>query len=68
MAIANAVQRGTSIYVYNEKNNQIFTVSVGTGPKDGLHGFTSSTLSVRIGTSIYTYNESGNRIASTSVG
>ena len=56
MAIANAVQRGPTVYVY-DTNGRVLTMM----PADpgGLHGFTGSTVSVRRGNTIYTYNERG---------
>lgn len=65
MAIGNAVQRGSSIYVYNEKGQQIWTVMAGSAPNDGLKGYTSSTLNVQRGGTIYTYNEKGMQISTT---
>jgi predicted lipoprotein with Yx(FWY)xxD motif len=59
MAIANAVQHGMTVYVYNEKNQQIFTQSAGCGANDGLKGYTGSSVNIRRGTTIYTYNEKG---------
>lgn len=59
MAIGNAVQKGSSVYIYDEKGRQIGVVSAGGKPPDGLVGFTSSTVSVRKGSSIYIYNEKG---------
>jgi hypothetical protein len=56
--IQTAVQKGNFVYVYNEKGIQIFSKS-GT-----LHGFTASSVSVKIGNFIYVYNEKGNQIAS----
>lgn len=65
MAIGNAVQRGSSIYVYNEKGLQICTVPAGSGQNDGLKGYTSSTLNVQRGGTIYTYDEKGMQISTT---
>lgn len=59
MAIGTAVQRGSSVYIYDEKNRLISSVSVGPGKNDGLVGFTSATVSVRRGSSVYMYNEKG---------
>lgn len=59
MAIANAVQRGSTVYVYNEKNQQLFTQHAGTGPKDGLKGYTGSSVNIQRGSTIYSYNEKG---------
>lgn len=66
MPIANVVQRGTIIYVYNEKNHQIFTLPAGSGPNDGLKGYTSGSVNVRRGSIIYTYNDKGRQTGTTS--
>ncbi|MBV1700609.1 MAG: hypothetical protein KGQ46_02170 [Hyphomicrobiales bacterium] len=66
MAIGNAVQRGTLVYVYDEKGRQLFCVGAGTGPKDGLTGYTSSTVNVRHGSTIYSYDVHGRQISMTS--
>ena len=66
MAIANAIQRGPSVLVYDEKGRQIFTVSAGSGPGDGLKGYTNSTVNVQRGPTIYTYDEKGHQIGTTS--
>lgn len=67
MAIATAVQRGSSVYVYDEKGRQLFSKSAG-GPKGGLQGYTASTVSIRQGSSIYVYDEQGRQISSISAG
>ena len=59
MPIANAIQRGTVIYVYNEKNQQLFAKATGQGPSDGLKGYTSHSVNIQRGHVIYTYNEKG---------
>lgn len=59
MAIGSAVQRGSSVYIYDEKGRQLGVVSAGSGPNDGLTGYTSSTASVRRGSLIYIYDEKG---------
>ena len=59
MAIGNAVQRGSTVYVYDEKGRLLCTISAGNGRDDGLHGYTGATVSVRRGSSIYTYDEKG---------
>ena len=59
MPIANAIQRGSVVYVYNENNHQIFAKAVGQGPNDGLKGYTSQTVNIQQGRIIYTYNEKG---------
>ena len=57
MAIGNAVQRGSVVYIYNEKNMQTGTVLAGSNPNDGLRGYTSSQVNVQLGSMIYSYNE-----------
>jgi hypothetical protein len=56
MAIGSAVQRGALIlvYVYDEKGRRLTSLLAGKEPKDGLQGYTSSTVSVRRGSLIYT--------------
>jgi len=66
MAIGNAVQRGSVIYIYDEKGRQLTAVSSGNGPNDGLRGYTSSTVNVQRGSMIYTYDEKGRQIGVTS--
>ncbi len=56
--IANAVQKGGSVYLYDE-TGQNLPVSIFTrGGK--LVGFTASTVSIQDGTLIYTYDDQGN--------
>ncbi|MDM9628465.1 hypothetical protein QTL95_21445 [Rhizobium sp. S152] len=59
MAISNAVQKGHYIYVYDERGRSIFEKPAGNGPKDGLVGFTGSSVSIRRGANIYTYDDRG---------
>jgi hypothetical protein len=68
MAIGSAVQRGSLIYVYDEKGRLLTSLLAGKGPKEGLQGYTSSTVSVRRGSLIYTYDQSGRRLSSTLAG
>ena len=57
MAITSAVQKGTTVYVYNG-NRQLFS-------KQGtLQGYTSTSVSVIHNKVIYTYNEQGRQISS----
>lgn len=65
MAIGNAVQRGSLIYVYDERGRQLTTIIAGSGPNDGLTGYTSSTVNVRRGSLVYTYDARGRQIATT---
>jgi len=66
MPIANAVQRGSFVYVYNEKGHTMFTQGAGSGPNDGLKGYTSSSVNIQRGAFIYTYNEKGINTQTTS--
>jgi len=59
MPIANVIQRGTVIYVYNEKGQTLFTKTVGSEPTDGVKGYTSSFVNIQRGRVIYTHNEMG---------
>ena len=62
MAIASAVQRGHYVYVYNEKGRQLASLTAGSGPEDGLKGYTGSSVSVRRGSYIYTFDEKGRQL------
>lgn len=53
MAIASAVQNGSTVYVYDERGMTLYTKS------GNLQGFTSTTVNVRIGTTMYIYDERG---------
>ena len=66
MAIGNAVQRGSFVYVYDEKGKQLFTKSAGRGKDDGLKGYTGTTVNIRVGSFIYTYDEKGRQTSTTS--
>ena len=59
MAIASAVQRDSSVYVYNERGVLVSLVFVGNEPGDGLQGYTSTTVSVKRGSQVYVYDEKG---------
>lgn len=65
MAIGNAVQRGSYVYVYNERGRQTASIPAGSGSNDGLKGYTSSTVNVRRGSYIYTHDEKGRQVGST---
>lgn len=58
MAISVAIQKGSSVYVYDDRNHLIFT-KIGE-----LYGFTSSTVSLRKGSCVYTYDERGRQKSS----
>jgi hypothetical protein len=48
--------------VYDELGRTLFSKARGSGPKDGLLGFTGSTVTARFGSVIYTYDEKGQTI------
>jgi hypothetical protein len=66
MAIGTAVTRGAYVYVYDEKGRQLTVIGAGHRPKDGLTGYTSTTVSVRRGGYIYTYKKKGQQLSVTS--
>ena len=53
MAIGNAVQRGTVVYIYNEDNKLNGSVPAANGLNDGLKGYTPSRVNVQRGSLIY---------------
>jgi hypothetical protein len=61
--IASVVERSGGIYVYNDKGTIIATLNRGSGPKDGLQGYTEKTVSVRRGDVVYVYNPNGTIIS-----
>jgi len=66
--IATVVERSGTIYVYNDKGTIITTLTAGSGPKDGLQGYTQSTISVRRSGTIYVYNPNGTIINTITAG
>jgi len=61
MSIANAVQRGSWVHVYNEKNQEIFVKHAGNSAGDGLKGYTGQSVNIQSAGWIYTYNEKGSQ-------
>jgi len=57
--IGSALERGSLIVVYDEKGMSLFSKSKGSGPQDGLLGFTGSTVTVRHGSVVYTFDVKG---------
>jgi hypothetical protein len=57
--IGSAIERGSLIHVYDERGMTLFSKAKGSGPRDGLLGFTGSTVTARYGSIIYTYDEKG---------
>jgi hypothetical protein len=66
--IVTAVQRESQVYVYGAGQRQLCSVYAGTGPNDGLKGYTSSTVSVRRGNNIYVYDAQGRQVSSVFAG
>lgn len=66
MAIGSAVQRGQTVYIYDERGRMLGAAPAGSNsnPNDGLQGYTGTTVSVRRGASIYIHDERG-RLLST---
>ena len=60
MTITSAIQRGSFVYVYDEKNRQVGCYG------GALHGYTGSSVSVKRGAFIYTYDEKGRQISANS--
>lgn len=58
MAIGSAIQKGSTVYVYDEKGSQLTSVS------GELMEYTSSSFSVKKGGTIYVYNERGSMLSS----
>lgn len=66
MAIGNAVQRGTLVYIYDECLKQTSSVSsTGCAPNDGLVGYTDLAVHIRKGPLVYAYNEHGQLLGKT---
>lgn len=57
MAISMAQQKGNYVYVYDEKNHQLYTQS------GELQGYTSGTVTVKRDNYLYTYDEKGHQTA-----
>ena len=57
--IGSALERGSLIVVFDEHGMTLFSKARGSGPRDGLLGFTGSTVTARYGSVIYTYDENG---------
>jgi hypothetical protein len=57
--IESAIERGSLIYAFDEHGMTLFAKAKGSGPDDGLLGFSGSTVTVRFGSTIDTYDEKG---------
>jgi len=61
MPIGNVIQRGKTIYVYNEKNNLLFAKNLTSNPDDEVTGYTNSTVNIQLNETIYTYEGAGQK-------
>jgi len=57
VAIGLVQQKGSSVYVYDEKGRQLCVKSMGRS--DSIIGYTSQTFTIKKGNSIYIYDEKG---------
>jgi hypothetical protein len=58
----SAIERDSYIFVFDEHGRTLFSKVRRNGPKDGLLGFTGSTVTARFGSVIYTYDQRGTTI------
>lgn len=63
MAIGNAQEKGSQIFVYDERGHTLFTKSKGQKPGDGLKGYTSSTVNIQNGSQLITFDERGRQLS-----
>ena len=68
VCISQGSECGFQVYVYGQGQRQLCAIFAGNGPDDGLHSFTSSSVSVRRGRNIYTYDAQGRQISSVYAG
>lgn len=62
MAISNAVQSSGFVHIYNESGHITATIGVGSEPDDGLKGYTSSSVNIKMGSFVHSYDEQGHVI------
>jgi hypothetical protein len=62
MPIGSALEHGSSIFVFDDRGQTLFSKAKGSGADDGLLSFTGSTVTIRFGSVIYTYDEDGHTI------
>jgi len=63
MAIGSAVDRRGLVHVYDPKGRQLCVIQGGSKPKDGIIGYTGSTVSIRRGDLVHTYDEKGRHLS-----
>jgi hypothetical protein len=59
MAIGSAIERGSQVFVYDERGQMLYSKPKGGGPYDGLAGFTGSAVTIQAGSVSYVYGEHG---------
>ena len=59
MAIGSAIQKGTSVSIFNENGKPLAIIHCGNGPEDGLVGYTSTTITLRRGSTLQICDEKG---------
>jgi hypothetical protein len=59
MAIGSAIERGSQVFVYDERGQMLFSKPKGAGQYDGLLGFSGSAVTIRAGSVSYVYGERG---------
>ncbi len=64
MPISNAIERDGFVVIFNESGNQCASIQIGREPKDGLMGYTSTTVNVRDGNFSKSFDERGNQVGS----
>ncbi|KAA0914288.1 hypothetical protein [Psychrobacter sp. ANT_WB68] len=57
--ITNVIQKGSNIYIYNERGVVQAQIGLGMGERSGLKGFTAHSVSVQQGDTIWNYDEHG---------
>lgn len=57
MSISLAQQKGSTVYVYDDNNRQLFAIS------GDLQGYTSGSVTIKKGYTLYTYDERGRQIS-----
>ena len=59
MTIGSAIERGSQVFVYDQQGQMLYAKPRGSGPHDGLLGFSSASVTVRSGSVIFIYGLQG---------
>lgn len=65
--IGNVIQKGSTIYIYDEYNHVTGTIPVGKNSNDGLKSFTGEFVNVQKNGILYSYNGRGSVLATRSI-